>query len=62
LEGLGHSYLQDGNPGQATEYLRQALAMYQRIGAPAAARRVQQILQDHRLKSTYTEAASGSRQ
>ena len=43
LEGIGNSLLQDGNPGRAAAHLRQALTIYQRIGAPAA-RRVQETL------------------
>ena len=35
LEGIGHSYLHDGNPSQAAPPLRQALAIYQRTDAPA---------------------------
>jgi tetratricopeptide (TPR) repeat protein/transcriptional regulator with XRE-family HTH domain len=54
LEGLGHSHLQNGNPSQAAAHLQQALTIYQRIGAPAA-RRVQQTLQNHQLKSTLPE-------
>ena len=62
LEGIGNSHLHDGNPGQAAEYLWQALAIYQRIGAPAA-QRVQETLQRHRLPSaTPDPAASGSQQ
>ena len=38
LEGISNSHLHDGNPSYAAEYLRQALAMYRRIGAPAAQR------------------------
>jgi Flp pilus assembly protein TadD len=38
LEGLGHGHLQDGNPGHAAAHLRQALAIYERIGAPGAKR------------------------
>ena len=45
LEGMGNSHLQDGNPGRAAEYLRQALAIYQRIGHVPAAGRVQEALQ-----------------
>jgi tetratricopeptide (TPR) repeat protein len=62
LEGLGQAQLQDGNPGQAMANLRQALAIYQRIGA-AAARRVQDTIQKHRLVSTTPQsqpAAPGS--
>jgi Flp pilus assembly protein TadD len=33
LEGLGHTHLQDGNPGHAAAHLQQALVIYQRIGA-----------------------------
>ena len=43
LEGIGHSHLRDGNPTQAAAPLRDALAIYQRIAAPAA-RRVQETL------------------
>jgi tetratricopeptide (TPR) repeat protein len=57
LEGLGHSHLQDGHPGQAAAHLQQALTIYQRIGAPAA-RRVQQTIQNHRLR---VRVASGPR-
>ena len=46
LEGIGHSHLQDGNPGQATTHLRDALAIYQRIGSPAA-RRVKETLRQY---------------
>ena len=46
LEGIGRSHLLDGNPGQAALHLGQALAIYQRIGAPDA-RRVQETLQQH---------------
>jgi len=38
LEGIGHSYLHDGNTSQAATHLRQALAIYQRIGTPGARR------------------------
>jgi hypothetical protein len=54
LEGLGRAHLQDGNPGQAAAQLRRALTIYQRIGAPAT-QRVQQTLQNQRLKSTATK-------
>jgi tetratricopeptide (TPR) repeat protein/transcriptional regulator with XRE-family HTH domain len=43
LEGTGHSHLHDGHVGEGTACLRQALAIYQRIAAPAA-RRVQETL------------------
>jgi tetratricopeptide (TPR) repeat protein/transcriptional regulator with XRE-family HTH domain len=36
LEGIGHSHLGDGNPTQAAAPLQDALAIYQRIGSPAA--------------------------
>jgi len=54
LEGIGNIYLRDGNPGEAAAYLRQALAIYQRIGAPAA-RRVQETLHHHGLTSTTAD-------
>ena len=50
LEGIGRCHLQDGNPGEGTAKLLQALAIYQRIGTPDA-RRVQQTLQNHKLAS-----------
>jgi hypothetical protein len=46
LEGIGHSYLQDGTTDEGAAHLRQALAIYQRIGAPSA-RRVQETLLQH---------------
>jgi tetratricopeptide (TPR) repeat protein len=54
LEGLGQAHLHDGSPGQAAGPLREALTIYQRIGAPAA-RRVQEIIQNHELTSTNLE-------
>ncbi len=38
LEGLGRAHIQDGNHDKGLECLRQALTIYQRIGAPAAQR------------------------
>jgi tetratricopeptide (TPR) repeat protein len=38
LEGIGRCHVQEGNPGQGAADLRQALAIYQRIGAPQAQR------------------------
>ena len=43
LEGIGRSHLHDGNVGDGAAKLRQALAIYQRIGAPDA-QRVQETL------------------
>ena len=48
LEGIGHSHLQEGNSSQAVVPLRQALTIYQRIGAPGADR-VQQTLRSPNL-------------
>jgi tetratricopeptide (TPR) repeat protein/transcriptional regulator with XRE-family HTH domain len=48
LEGIGHSHLRDGNPTQAAAPLRDALAIYQRIGSPAA-RRVEETLRRNGL-------------
>ena len=45
LEGIGQCHLRDGHPGDGTAYLRQALTIYQRIGAPGA-QRVQGTLHD----------------
>ena len=38
LEGLGRAHLQGGDHDKGLDYLRQALTIYQRIGAPAAQR------------------------
>ena len=54
LEGLGRAQLQDGSHDKGLELLHQAHTIYQRIGAPAA-RRVQEILQNHRLPSASPE-------
>jgi class 3 adenylate cyclase/tetratricopeptide (TPR) repeat protein len=43
LEGTGHSHLHDRHASEGTACLEQALAIYQQIGAPAA-RRVQDTL------------------
>jgi tetratricopeptide (TPR) repeat protein len=43
LEGTGRSHLRDGDASEAAARLEQALAIYQRIAAPAA-RRVQESL------------------
>lgn len=43
-------HLQDGNPSEGAPRLRQALAIYQRIGAPDA-QRVQETLLTHRTKA-----------
>ena len=48
LEGIGRCHLQDGHDQEGTTQLEQALAIYQRIGAPGA-RRVQQALSDHQV-------------
>ena len=48
LEGIGHSHLRDGNSAQAAAPLRDALAIYQRIGSPAA-RRVEETLRRNGL-------------
>jgi hypothetical protein len=51
LEGIGNSRFQDANARQGAVHLLQALAIYERIGAPAA-RRVQETLQRRGLPST----------
>ena len=43
LEGIGHCHMQNDDPGNGAAYLRQALAIYQRIAAPST-RRLQEIL------------------
>jgi tetratricopeptide (TPR) repeat protein len=48
LEGVGNSHLEEGNPSQAVAPLRQALTIYQRIGAPGA-ERVQETLRSPNL-------------
>ena len=51
LEGIGRCYLQDGHDREGTTHLQQALAIYQRIGAPGA-QRVQQTLLSHHVTTT----------
>jgi hypothetical protein len=46
LEGIGHSHLRDGHIGEGIAHLKQALAIYQRIGTPRAWP-VQETLQQH---------------
>ena len=46
--GIGTSHLHDGSPGQAASSLRQALAIYHRLGTPGA-RRIHQTLRQHGL-------------
>jgi tetratricopeptide (TPR) repeat protein len=43
LEGIGRSHIREGNPSQGAAHLRQALAVYQRLGA-AEAQRVEKTL------------------
>ena len=50
LEGIGQCHLQDGNLVEGAAQLRQALAIYQRIGNPAA-RRIQETLRQHDLRA-----------
>ena len=45
LEGIGNSHLREGNPAQADAYLRQALTISRRIGAPGA-QRIEETLRD----------------
>jgi hypothetical protein len=45
---IGQAHLQDGNRSDGQAHLRQALAIYQRIGAPAVLR-VKDTLRQHRL-------------
>jgi tetratricopeptide (TPR) repeat protein/transcriptional regulator with XRE-family HTH domain len=54
-EGLGRAHLHDSDPGEAAAYLRQALSIYQRIGAHPAARRVHEILHQHRLTASTAQ-------
>jgi tetratricopeptide (TPR) repeat protein len=45
LEGIGLSHLKDGDRDDGITSLREALAIYQRLGSPFAAR-VREVLQD----------------
>jgi Flp pilus assembly protein TadD len=54
LEGIGQSHLQDGNSSQAIAPLREALAIYQRIGSPGV-RRVRETLRQHGLQPVPTQ-------
>lgn len=46
LEGIGRWQLRSANPGEGATHLRQALALYQRIGSPDR-QRVQDALDHH---------------
>ena len=48
LEGIGRCHLQDGNCGEGDACLRQALMIYQHLGAPGA-QRIQEILHERGL-------------
>ncbi len=48
LEGIGQCQLRQGHPDAAAPPLRQALAIYQRLGS-ANAQRVEKVLHDHHL-------------
>ena len=52
-KGSAAAHLQDGHTGEGTAHLRQALAIYQRIGAPDA-RRVQETLTATAPENTQT--------
>ena len=56
LEGIGHSHVQDGNPGRAATSLWDALTIYQRIGSPGA-RRVRETLSQYGLQPAPTQLA-----
>ena len=60
LEGIGNSHLHDGNPRPAAENLRQALAIYQSIGTPAA-QRIAETLEHHRLILITAESSPTTR-
>ena len=59
LEGLGHCLLRDGDPGAAAHW-RQALAIYQRIGAPDA-QRIQETLCQHGITTAPPPPGGESR-
>ena len=44
-----------GDSGEAVTHLRQALTIYQRIGAHPAAQRVQETLEQHRLTASTAQ-------
>ena len=58
LEGTGRYYLRDGNPVDGTAQLRQALTIYQRIGAPAA-RHVRETLRHHGISTAWPPGGEG---
>jgi tetratricopeptide (TPR) repeat protein/transcriptional regulator with XRE-family HTH domain len=59
LEGLGHCLLRDGDPGAAAHW-QQALAIYERIGAPDA-QRIQETLRQHGITTGPPPRRSGVR-
>jgi tetratricopeptide (TPR) repeat protein len=38
LEGIGRCHIEEGSPSQGAAHIRQALAIYRRLGAPEAQR------------------------
>jgi hypothetical protein len=46
LEGIGNSYIIDGDTDRGIRHLKRALAIYRRIGAPAS-HRVEEALRRH---------------
>jgi tetratricopeptide (TPR) repeat protein/transcriptional regulator with XRE-family HTH domain len=53
LEGIGHTYLQEDTTEEGAALLRQARAIYQRIGAPGA-KRIEEVLGNHELADRPT--------
>ena len=48
LEDIGRTHLHDGQPGRAAPPLRQALAIYRKLGSPHAPR-LEELVRDHDL-------------
>ena len=49
LEGIGHCRLRDGHAAEAATALRQALAIYERIGSPHTDR-LRTVIREHSLQ------------
>jgi len=61
LEGLGHCLLPDGDHDDGAAHWQQALAIYERIGAPDA-QRIRETLRKHGITTAPPPPSSESRQ
>jgi len=61
LEGLGHCLLRDGDHDDGAAHWQQALAIYERIGAPDA-QRIRETLREHGITTAPPSPSGENRQ